>query len=147
VSPCLFYCIPFHIASSFMADLSNQTAKPSRSVVFTIVSIIVIFIGCRATPHRLQQSEVNTCFKFTNDVPFEEYIRITRSMIEKTHIDINERNKAIMLEANSHSGHDASCPYLDSGFGDFRHNIYHPAISGDLFVRIPIFDNRIFHHG
>lgn len=127
--------------------LSKQTAKPSRSVVFTIIFIVVIFIGCRATPLRLQQSEVNTCFKFTNDVPFEEYIRITRSMIEKTHIDINERNKAIMLEANSHSGHDASCPYLDSGFGDFRHNIYHPAISGDLFVRIPIFDNRIFHHG
>ncbi len=142
-----FYCIAFPIAGSFMADLSNYTEKPSRSVAFSIIFIIAIFIGCRATPLRLQQSEVNTCFKFTNDVPFEEYIRITRSMIEKTRADINERNKTIILEANSHSGHDASCPYLDSGFGDFRHNIYHPAISGDLFVRIPIFDNRIFHHG
>jgi len=84
-----------------MANLSKQTTKPSRSVVFTIVFIIAIFIGCRATPLRLQLSEVNTCFKFTNDVPFEKYIRITRSMIEKTRVDINERNKAIILEANS----------------------------------------------
>ena len=30
-------------------------------------------------------------------------------------------------------------------FGYFRHNIYHPAISGDWFVYIPIFDNKIFH--
>jgi len=60
--------------------LSKQTAKPSGSVVFTVVFIIVIFIGCRATPPRLQQSEVNTCFKFTNDLPFEQYIQITRSM-------------------------------------------------------------------
>jgi esterase/lipase len=84
-----------------MADLSKQTTKPSRAVVFTIVFIITIFTGCRANPPRLQQSEVNTCFKFTKDVPFEEYIRITRSMIEKTRVDINERNKAIILEANS----------------------------------------------
>lgn len=37
--------------------------------------------------------------------------------------------------------------FFDYGFGDLRHNIYHPAISGDWFVYIPIFDNRIFHHG
>ncbi len=90
----------YHIKRD-LVYLSKQTAKPSRSVVFTVVFIIVIFIGCRATPPRLQQSEVNTSFKFTNDVPFEEYIRITRSMIEKTRVDINERNKTIILEANS----------------------------------------------
>jgi len=99
--PSFFYCIAFPIAGSFMADLSNYTEKPSRSVAFSIIFIIAIFIGCRATSLRLQQSEVNTCFKFTNDVPFEEYIRITRSMIEKTRADINERNKTIILEANS----------------------------------------------
>ena len=69
--------------------------------LFTIFFVLSGLIsGCVTLPPRLQESGLNTRFSFGNDVPFDEYVRKTGQMIEKTRVDINESNRAVILAAN-----------------------------------------------
>jgi esterase/lipase len=59
-----------------------------------------LLAGCRTPSPRLQESGLNNRFSFKNDLPFDEYIRNTRQMIEKARVDINETNRSVILDAN-----------------------------------------------
>jgi esterase/lipase len=57
--------------------------------------------GCATLPPRLQESGMNSRFSFGKDTPFDEYIRKSMQMIEKTRVDINEINRDAILNANA----------------------------------------------
>lgn len=57
--------------------------------------------GCATIPApRLQESGLNSRFVISRDMPFDEYVRQSRRMIEKARIDINEHNRDAILAAN-----------------------------------------------
>jgi len=82
--------------------IRNRNQMSQRALgLFTIFFVLSGLIsGCATLPPRLQESGLNTRFSFGNDVPFDEYVRKTGQMIEKTRVDINESNRAVILAAN-----------------------------------------------
>lgn len=73
-----------------------------RDFIFLILVPVMcgLLAGCGTLPPRLQESGLNSRFAFSNDMPFGDYIRKTGQMIENARVDINETNRAVILNAN-----------------------------------------------
>ncbi len=78
--------------------------KRTSGVVRLSIALAVLLsliAGCSAATPRLRESGLNSRFAFAPDTPFETYVEQTRRMIERARPDLNELNRAAVLEANS----------------------------------------------
>lgn len=62
---------------------------------------ILMVCGCGVSGLRYQQSGLNTTFDFGNDTSFDQYVSTTRSMVEKARVDLNKKNRELIVEANT----------------------------------------------
>jgi len=66
-----------------------------------LVVLATVLAGCSAAAPRLRESGLNSRFAFAPDTPFETYVEETRRTIVTARVDLNEINRAAILEANS----------------------------------------------
>ena len=60
----------------------------------------IITGGCLYTPDRLQPSGLNSSFSLDPGLPFADYIRHYRSVIEKSRYDLDQHDRQLVIAAN-----------------------------------------------
>jgi len=71
------------------------------SIPIVLAVLAGMLVGCSATAPRLRESGLNSRFAIGPDTPFEVYVERMRRMIETVRVDLNEVNRAAVIEANS----------------------------------------------
>ncbi len=73
-------------------------------LMIVTVSFIVFACGCQPTPVRLKESQVNSTFPHSSELPFDAYMEKTRQMVEQTREDLEDLNgpgRAEIIGANT----------------------------------------------
>jgi esterase/lipase len=84
-----------------MIDEMKKLQRSTSLYLLLLAAVVAMTIGgCLSTPERLQPSGLNSSFSFNPNLPFADYIKHYRSVIEKTRRDLDQHDRQRVIAAN-----------------------------------------------